>query len=115
MNIQIYMLKKNFDVQKAERFFKERRVPYQLVDLKKHKLGMREIELFARQIGARELVDRQNIAAMSHPVGHTDDAERIMEYLMENPSFMRTPIVRNGNKVTVGADENTWKNWCEGK
>ncbi|MBE5777470.1 MAG: ArsC family transcriptional regulator [Clostridiales bacterium] len=113
MNIQIYTLKKNFDVQKAERFFKERRIPYQLVDLKKHKLGLRELELFASRIGARELVDRNNIAAMSHPVGHTDDKTRILEYLMENPAFMRTPIVRNGNKVTVGADENTWKSWCE--
>ena len=113
MNIQIYTLKKNFDVQKAERFFKERRISYQLVDLKKHKLGMRELELFASRIGARELVDRQNIAAMSHPVAHTDDKQRILEYLMENPAFMRTPIVRNGNKVTVGADENTWKSWGE--
>jgi hypothetical protein len=61
---------------------------------------------------ARELVDRQNIDAMSHPVAHTDDAARIIEYLVEKPAFMRTPIVRNGNEVTVGADEATWKNWC---
>ncbi|MBR4331743.1 MAG: ArsC family transcriptional regulator, partial [Clostridia bacterium] len=60
MNIQIYALKKNFDTQKAERFFKERRIPYQLLDLKKHKLGGRELALFARRIGAQNLVDRKN-------------------------------------------------------
>ncbi|MCI5772725.1 MAG: ArsC family transcriptional regulator [Clostridiales bacterium] len=112
MNIQIYVLKRNFDVQKAERFFKERRVPYQLVDLKKHRLGLREVQLFARCAGARELVDRQNIAALSHPVAHTDDGERITEYLTEHPEFLRTPIVRNGTQVTVGVDEEAWKKWC---
>lgn len=58
MSIQIYALKRNFDVQKAERFFKERRVPYQLLDLKKHKLGQREMALFVRRLGAQSLVGR---------------------------------------------------------
>lgn len=48
MNIQIYAAKKNPDVLKAERFFKERRIPYQTMDLKKHKLGRKELELFVR-------------------------------------------------------------------
>ena len=48
MSVQIYVYKRNFDVQKAERFFKERRIACQTVDLKKHRLGRREIELFAR-------------------------------------------------------------------
>ena len=60
MNIQIYVNKKNPDVLKAERFFKERRVPYQLVDLKKHKLGERELQLFARAAGG-------NVAHASRP------------------------------------------------
>ena len=50
MNVQIYASKKNPDVLKAERFFKERRIPYQLVDLKKHRLGRRELELFAAAV-----------------------------------------------------------------
>ena len=45
MSIQIYCGKKNFDTQKAERFFKERRIPVQSMDLKKHPLGEREIRL----------------------------------------------------------------------
>ena len=54
MNIQIYAAKKNPDVLKAERFFKERRIPYQMMDLKKHKLGRRELELFARAAGGAQ-------------------------------------------------------------
>ena len=111
-NIMIYALKKNFDVQKAERFFKERRVPFQSVDLKKHKPGQREIALFCRAAGgAYALVDRDSVKVMSHPVAHTHDEERIAEYFAEDPSLMRLPIVRCGNKVTVGADEETWKTW----
>ena len=113
MNIQIYALKRNFDTQKAERFFKERRIPYQLLDLKKHKLGQRELSLFARRLGAENLVDRQNPDALSHPIAHTDDAAYILESLAENPRFLRTPIVRNGEQVTLGADEKTWEDWLK--
>ena len=113
MNIQIYALKKNFDTQKAERFFKERRIPYQLLDLKKHKLGGRELQLFARRLGAENLVDRKNPDALSHPVAHTDDEQYILETLAENPRFLRTPIVRNGEQVTLGADEKAWDEWAK--
>jgi len=113
MNIQIYALKRNFDTQKAERFFKERRISYQLLDLKKHKLGQRELSLFARRLGAENLVDRQSPDALSHPVAHTDDAAYILECLAENPRFLRTPIVRNGEQVTLGADEKTWEAWIQ--
>ncbi len=111
MNIQIYQLKRNFDVQKAERYFKERRIPYQLVDLKKHQLGLRELQTFARGVGAKTLVDRQSVAALSHPVAHTSDENAIYEYLMAHPEFLVTPIVRNGNQVTVGVDEAAWAGW----
>ena len=114
MNIQIYCFKKNFAVQKAERFFKERRIPYTLVDLKKHKLGLRELEVFARAAkGAYFLVDRESEDALSHPVAHTQDQQRILEYLLETPRFLRTPIVRNGKLATIGADEMVWKRWLE--
>ena len=114
MSLQIYSLKKNFAVQKAERFFKERRVQAQLVDLKKHRLGLRELQLFARAAGgARNLVDRENINAMSHPVAHTDNEAVILDYLMENPEFLRTPIVRDGQRVVIGEDMATWQKLAE--
>ncbi|MBQ7521082.1 MAG: ArsC family transcriptional regulator [Clostridia bacterium] len=114
MSLQIYALKKNFAVQKAERFFKERRVQAQFVDLKKHKLGLRELQLFARAAGgARNLVDRENVNAMSHPVAHTDNEAVILEYLMEKPEFLRTPIVRDGQRVAIGEDPALWQRLAE--
>lgn len=109
MNLQLYVYKKNFAVQKAERFFKERRIPLQTVDLKKHRLGRRELELFARVAGgACALVDRESTAALSHPVAHTNDEETVLSYLLENPSFLRTPIVRDGQRVVIGEDPAGW-------
>lgn len=113
MNIIIYAGKKNFDVQKAERFFKERRVPYQLLDMKKHKLGQKELALFAGRLGAHALIDRKNPAALSHPAAHTDDESYILSTLREHPEFLTGPIVRNGDQVTLGADENTWNQWLQ--
>ena len=113
MNIQIYVNKKNPDVLKAERFFKERRIPYQLVDLKKHKLGQKELDVFVRAVGAKALVDREGKKALERPVAHMEDERYIVEALLDDPTALRTPIVRNGNRVTVGANEEEWKKWLE--
>ena len=113
MNIQIYVNKKNPDVLKAERFFKERRIPYQLVDLKKHKLGQKELDTFVRAVGAKALVDREGKKALERPVAHMSTDSLIVAELLNDPSALRTPIVRNGNKITVGADEAVWKTWLE--
>lgn len=113
MNIQIYMNKKNPGVLKAERFFKERRIPYQLLDLKKHKLGRRELQLFAQAAGARALVDREGMKALERPVAHMTIDSLILAELEQDPSALVSPIVRNGSQVTVGADEAAWKAWVE--
>lgn len=113
MNIQIYAAKKNPDVLKAERFFKERRIPYQMMDLKKHKLGRRELELFARAAGgAQALVDRSSQKALERPVAHMSSDSLILDALMDDPSALVSPIVRNGSKATVGAQEAVWKEWA---
>lgn len=113
MNIIIYAGKKNFDAQKAERFFKERRIPYQLLDMKKHKLGQKELALFARRLGARNLIDRKNPEALSHPAAHTDDEGYILETLLAHPRFLVSPIVRNGEQVALGANEAAWSEWIQ--
>ena len=114
MNIQIYVNKKNPDVLKAERFFKERRVLYQLVDLKKYKLGERELQLFARAAGsASALVDRAGMKALERPVAHMTTDSLIVSELMNDPSALVSPIVRNGSAVTVGVDEVAWNRWLE--
>ena len=111
MNIQIYMNKRNFDVQRAERFFKERRIPYQLVDLKRHKLGAREMTLFASCIPVGDLVDREDKTVRNHPVCYMDNKEFILKELTENPSLIRSPIVRNGNMATIGSNPELWLKW----
>lgn len=114
MNIQIYFGKKNPDVLKAERFFKERRIPYQLMDLKKHKLGQKELEVFVRAVGAKNLVDREGKKALERPVAHLSTDSLIVSELLNDPSALRSPIVRNGAKATVGADEAAWQSWVDG-
>lgn len=114
MNIQIYYSKKNFDVQKAERFFKERRIPYQLVDLARHPLGQRELQLFAQKLTARALIDREDKKVKEHPVCYAPNDEVILSELMLKPTLMRSPLVRNGLKVTLGAAEDVWNEWISG-
>lgn len=113
MNIQIYITKKNPDVLKAERFFKERRIACQLVDLKKHTLGRRELDVFVNAVGARALVDREGKKALERPVAHMSDDSLIIAELLNDPSALASPIVRNGSHVTVGADEAVWRTWVE--
>lgn len=108
--MQLYSCKKNFAVQKAERFFKERRVQLQQVDLKKVKPGLRELQLFARCAGgAKELIDRTSPAVLSHPIAYTEDEAVILDYLTEHPEFLRTPIVRDGQRVVIGEDAEGWQ------
>lgn len=111
MNIQIYFSKKNPDVLKAERFFKERRIPYQLLDLKKHKLGKKELDVFVSAAGAKNLVDREGKKALERPVAHMSTDSLIISELLNDPAALISPIVRNGSKVTVGANETVWKEW----
>ena len=111
MNIQIYVSKKNFDVQKAERFFKERRIPYQMVDLSRHPLGQRELALFAKNLTAKALVDREDKKVKEHPVCYAPNDEIILAELLQKPALMRSPLVRNGQKVTLGAQEEVWLSW----
>ena len=111
MNIQIYMVKKNPAVLKAERFFKERKIPYQLLDLHKHKLGRKELEIFMQAAGARTLVDREGKKALERPVAHMTTESLIVAELLNDPTALISPIVRNGNQITIGADETAWKSW----
>lgn len=113
MAIQIYHLKKNFDVQKAERWFKERRVAYQLVDMKKARIGPRELENIARAVGGLdELIDMDSPQYKESVLRYTSSPERRKELLLENPALLRTPIVRNASLATVGFAPQVWEGWA---
>lgn len=113
MNIQIYIVKKNPDALKAERFFKERRIPYQILDLHKHKLGHKELQVFAKVVGAAALVERSGKKALERPVAHMNTESLILNELLNDPTALKSPIVRNGTRITIGADEAVWKSWIE--
>ena len=105
MAIQLYWHKRNFDTQKTERFFKERRIPYQSVDLKKHRLGQREVETFIRGSSVRDILDLDDIKVKSHPAAYTNQTQIIIDYILEDPRLLRSPLIRSGNVIIVGYDE----------
>ncbi|MDO5022003.1 MAG: ArsC/Spx/MgsR family protein [Eubacteriales bacterium] len=111
MNVQIYMYKKNFDVQKAQRFFKERNIPFQTVDMKKHRPGERELVLFAHKGGAKSLINQDLPKVKEHPISYTQDESIIFDYLQENPEFIKTPLIRDGRRTLIGYDEKTLLEW----
>lgn len=113
--IQMYVSKKNFDVQKAERFFKERRVQIQVMDLKKHKLGEREVQAISKG-GLAALIDRDDNKVKEHPACYYDRDAYILPAVLEAPWLLKSPILRNGSKVTVGYQPDVWEQWIkEGK
>lgn len=118
MAIQIFGTSKNFDVKKAERYFAERRIPVQKIDLKEKGLSRRELEsvisAIAKKTGSRseavELVADKKSKDYSL-FSYLDDTEK-EENLFENPMLLVQPIVRNGkDKATVGYCPDEWKNW----
>ena len=111
MNIQIYTGKRNFEAQKAERYFKERRIPFQSMDLKKHRLGEREIRLMLNAVGMEKLIDRNDRKVREHPACYFDRPELLIPAIQENPWLLNTPIVRNGDKITSFYFFFFWETW----
>ena len=109
MNIQIFGKSKCFDTKKAERYFKERRIRYQLVDLKKYGISRGELQSVKNAVGLEALVDpRHPDAALVSYLAYDQDK---LEKLLEDPGLLRTPIVRNGRQATVGYCPDVWQSW----
>lgn len=114
MSLQLYSLKKNFAVQKAERFFKERRVAYQRVDVLKYGIGRRELESVAAAVGLDALCDKESKAYRESVIAYTQNRDSILAGLMEKPQLLRLPIVRDGRRATVGYRPEIWEEWLKG-
>ena len=113
MGSQIYC-GKGFDTQKAERFFKERRVPYQRVDVLKYGIGKRELESVAAAVGLDALCDRDSKAFRESVIAYTQNRDTILNGLMEKPQLLKLPIVRDGRRATVGFCPQIWEDWLKG-
>ena len=112
MNIQIFGKNKCFDTKKAERYFKERRVKYQYVDLLRYGLSGKEFDVVLRGVGGiDQLIDWENKSQEITNMRYMDDPRCKEDKVFDDPRLMRTPIVRNGKQVTVGYCPDIWATW----
>lgn len=112
MNIQIFGTKKCNDTKKAERFFKERGIKYQFIDMKEKGMSKGEFTSVAQTNGGienmlnQDCTDKDVLALIKYIV-----AEDKLEKILENPQVIKTPVVRNGKQSTVGYAPEVWKKW----
>ena len=112
MNVQIFGTKKSSDTRKAERYFKERGIRIQLIDLKEKGLSRGELQSVAQAVGGIDVMidpdcrDKDLLALITY-IAQEDKAQMILE----NQSVLRQPIVRNGKQATVGYAPDLWKTW----
>ena len=112
MNIQIFGKSKCFDTKKAERYFKERRIKYQYVDLLRYGLSGKEFDAVLRGVGGIEnLIDWESKSPEITLMRYMDDRVAKEDKVYDDPSLMRTPIVRNGKQVTLGYCPEEWEKW----
>ena len=109
MNIQIFGKSKCFDTKKAERYFKERRVKFQAVDVPRYGMSRGELQSVIRAVGLDEVIDWKNPDAALLKYLAYDEAK--LDKLVEDPRLIRTPVVRNGKQATVGYCPDVWKTW----
>ena len=109
MNIQIFGSSKCFDTKKAERWFKERRIKFQSIDLVKYGISPGELKSVMNAVGLEALIDQKHpdAALLNYLAYDADKAEK----LLDNPKLIKTPIVRNGKQATVGYCPEVWENW----
>ena len=112
MNIQIFGTKKCNDTKKAERFFKERGIKYQFIDMKEKGMSKGELTSVASSNGG--------LMNMINPDAKDKDAVALIRYiadedklekLLENQQIIKTPVVRNGKQSTLGYQPDVWKKW----
>ena len=112
MNIQIFGKPKCFDTKKAERYFKERRIAFQSVDLKRYGMSEREFESVLRAVGGVDnLIDWNSKSPEVTLMRYMEDSRAKEDHIFENPMLMKTPIVRNGKQATAGYCPEIWAQW----
>lgn len=111
MNIQIFGVKKCFDTKKAERYFKERKIKYQLIDLNSKGLSKGELESVKASVGLMNLINKECKEYEKLNIQHIINSSVKEEILLNNAKLYKTPIVRNGKKATVGYEPEVWNTW----
>ncbi len=112
MNIQIFGKNKCFDTKKAERYFKERGVRFQRIDLEQKGMSRGELQSVRAAVGGLEpLIDPKAKGEQALLLRYLGSDEEKTEKLLEHPALLRSPIVRNGRLATVGYCPEVWKTW----
>ena len=112
MNIQIFGTKKCYDTKNAERFFKERGIKFQFIDMKEKGMSKGEFTSVAQANGGLENMinweckDKDMLALIKY-IANEDKLEKVLE----NPQVIKTPVVRNGKQSTLGYQPDIWKDW----
>lgn len=117
--IQIFGTNKSFDCKNAQRWFSERRIPFQFIDLKEKEMSKGEfdsvIDAISRKTGSKsdaisEMVDKNSKDySMIAYLDDSDKAEKIFENQLK---LLKLPVCRNGKQLaTVGLDQKTWETW----
>jgi arsenate reductase len=109
--IQIFGIKKCIDTRKAERFFKERRIPYQFINLEEKGMSRGELASVIKSVGLESLIDRNGKTYKKENLDYMEfDIE---EALLDNPLLFKTPVVRKGNDAAVGYMPEKWKSFID--
>ena len=112
MNIQIFGKSKCFDTKKAERYFKERRIQYQMIDLMRFGMSSKEFDSVLRGVGGIDnLIDWDSKSQEVTNMKYMDDKRAKEDKVFDAPELMKTPIVRNGKQATVGYCPEIWATW----
>ncbi len=111
MNIQIFGIKSSNDTRKAERFFKERQIPFHFRDLNEKGISKGELENIKHAIPLEELIDKEGKQYQKRNLSYM--VFDIEEELLNDPLLLKMPVVRNGRLVTAGYQPDTWKEWIK--
>ena len=113
MNIQIFGTKKCNETKKAQRYFKERGIKFQFIDMSEKEMSKGEFRSVSQVVGGinaminEDCKDKDALAL----VKYISEDER-EEKLLANQQVIKTPIVRNGKQATVGYAPEVWKGWA---
>lgn len=111
MNIQIFGGKKCFDTKKAERYFKERNIKFQYIDIDLKGLSKGELNSVKKNITINELINTRAKEYKNLNLDKIRSSEMKEEILLNNPKLFNSPIVRNGNLATLGYKKEVWDKW----
>lgn len=112
MEVQIFGIRKSADTRKALRFFAERRIKTHFVDLNEKAASLGELRRFAQKFGVGALIDSNSAAYQDSGLRHARMSDETwLDKLVAQPALLKVPLVRNGNQLTIGSDETTWKAW----